>query len=339
MPTILEATNLAVGYAPRHAPPVSVSTGINLSVESGEFVCLLGPNGAGKSTLLRTFAGQQEPLFGSVTLRQRRIDTMSNADLAKIVSLVLTERITTSLLTVYELVSMGRIPYTSWSGSLTQHDHEIVEDSLRAASAEELARRRLSELSDGERQRCMLARALAQEPALLILDEITAFLDLPHRIEMMHRLQQLAHERDVAVILSTHDLDLALTNADRILLQPKGQRLIDAGPEDLVLSGAFERAFESEGLVFDKFSGSFNRPRISRGTVHLKAEGVEAYWAQRALERTGFRCVPEDAGGDPIVAYHGSNVWTVVRSNMRETHTALSAVVRTLVESAQASRD
>jgi iron complex transport system ATP-binding protein len=331
MAVILETRKLSVGYSTRRMAPTLVSSDINLTISSGEFVCLLGPNGAGKSTLLRTLAGQQKPLSGLVMVRGYRLDSITKLELAKMVSLVLTERVTTSLITVYELVAMGRIPFTGWSGRMTLRDHEIVEESLTAASAAEVAEKRLSELSDGERQRCMLARALAQQPALLILDEITAFLDLPRRIEMMHRLRQLAHERDVAIVLSTHDLDLALGNADRVLLQSIGQKLIDGGPEDLVLSGAFEKAFESEGLVFDKFSGTFTRPRLSRGAVRLKADGVEAYWAQRALERKGFHCVIEDNIGGPIVEHHGSNVWTVSQPGGDEVHTTLSAVVRTLI--------
>jgi iron complex transport system ATP-binding protein len=330
MKTLLEARDLSVGYELRHKSPIVVSGGITLSIEKGEFICLLGPNGAGKSTLLRTLAGQQQALAGSIYLQQQKMEDIPKSDLAKVVSVVLTERITTSLLTVYDLVALGRTPFTGWSSELSGHDHEIVENALTFTGAQELARKRLSELSDGERQRCMLARALAQEPALLILDEITAFLDLPRRIEMMHKLQQLAHDRGIAIVLSTHDLDLALGNADRVLLQPKGGKLIDAGPEDMVLSGAFERAFESEGLIFDKHSGSFNRPRTIRGLVSVLAEGVEAYWVQRALERKGFLCVTKDDPEAAIVIQRDADRWMVTHRDRQDELESITAVVKVL---------
>lgn len=297
MAHFLEVTGLSVGYTQRGGPNVVVSSGISLGVNAGEFICLLGPNGAGKSTLLRTLAGEQMPLAGSVRIEDNDLHDLPKAALAKLVSVVLTDRVTSSLITVFDLVSMGRIPHTGWLGTLSVEDQTIINDSLSVVGASEFSGKRLSDLSDGERQRCMLARALAQRPKLLILDEITAFLDLPRRIEMMHLLQQLAHEKHLTVVLSTHDLDLALASADRILLQPKLRPLLDAGPEDMVLSGAFEAAFASEGLVFDRSTGNFTRERVMRGTVFLDADGIEAYWGQRALERVGFFCKTESGQG------------------------------------------
>lgn len=332
MASLLDLLNLSVGYKQRRGPDVVVSCDLNLRVEAGEFVCLLGPNGAGKSTLLRTLAGEQRPLAGSVHLDGRDIFAMSKAELAKWISVVLTERVTSTLITVLDLVSMGRIPHTGWLGTLTTKDHEIVAESLDAAGATAFASKRLSDLSDGERQRCMLARALAQQPRLLILDEITAFLDLPRRIEMMHLLQQLAHENQVAVLLSTHDLELALASADRILLQPKLQPLLDAGPEDLVLSGAFESAFASEGLVFDKSSGSFSRARVVRGSVFLEADGIEAYWAQRALERVGLTCTASDDASLAKLRF-ASGKWCLSRGAEQTSHTSLASALKALVGS------
>lgn len=330
MASLLELRNLTVGYTQRRGSDVVVSSGISLNVEAGEFICLLGPNGAGKSTLLRTLAGEQAALAGSVHFQGKDLHAFTKAELAQLISVVLTERVTSSLITVLDLVSMGRIPHTGWLGTLSTEDHAIIENALDAVGAKGFVSKRLSDLSDGERQRCMLARALAQQPKLLILDEITAFLDLPRRIEMMHLLQRLAHEKKVAVLLSTHDLDLALASADRILLQPKFRPLLDAGPEDLVLSGEFESAFASEGLVFDKASGTFSRARAMRGTVLLEAEGIEAYWAQRALERVGFSCRTEESGYAPTLRFrHG--IWELTGGRVQTLHSNLASAMKALV--------
>ena len=332
MAHLLELDGLSVGYAQRRGPSVIVSSGISLSVEAGEFICLLGPNGAGKSTLLRTLAGEQAPLAGSVCIDGMNLHALPKAALAKLVSVVLTDRVTSSLITGFDLVAMGRIPHTGWLGTLSKEDHTIIGDSLDVVGASEFSGKRLSDLSDGERQRCMLARALAQRPKLLILDEITAFLDLPRRIQMMHLLQQLAHEKQVTVVLSTHDLDLALASADRILLQPKFRPMLDAGPEDLVLSGAFASAFASEGLVFDRLTGNFTRQRAMRGTVFLDAGGIEAYWGQRALERVGFSCGTEPVQGRATLRFLDGS-WLLSGAS----HRSLASAVRSLL--AESARD
>jgi iron complex transport system ATP-binding protein len=227
--SLLDLHDLSVAYhGPRRMRNV-VSSGLNLSLRSGELVCLLGPNGAGKTTLLRTIAGMQPPLQGKVLLGQRNIHSLPKLELARTLSVVLTERITVGTLTAYEVVALGRSPYTRWSGTLRDEDHAIVEESIRAVEAAHLANRYVNELSDGERQKVMLARALAQQPRVMILDEITAFLDLPRRIEIMRILLDLAHQRDRAILVSTHDLELALATADRVWLLPKGAPLV-AGP-------------------------------------------------------------------------------------------------------------
>ncbi len=219
---ILDLHDLCVGYPGPHRTRTVVSSGINLSLRCGELVCLLGPNGAGKSTLLRTIAGMQPPLQGKVLLGGRDIHSLPKLELARMLSVVLTERILVGMLTSYEVVALGRSPHTGWSGALRDEDHAIVEESIRSVEAGHLANRYVNELSDGERQKIMLARALAQEPGVMILDEITAFLDLPRRIEIMRILRDLAHKRDGGIVVSTHDLDLALATADPVWLLPKG---------------------------------------------------------------------------------------------------------------------
>jgi iron complex transport system ATP-binding protein len=257
-------------------------------LRAGELVCLLGPNGAGKSTLMRTMAGMQKPLDGAVALNGVNIHELPARELAKQLSVVLTERISIGAMTAYSLVALGRYPHTNRAGTLSDKDHEVIQWALKTTGASEFANRQIGELSDGERQRVMVARALAQEPQLMILDEITAFLDLPRRVEIMQMLLDLARQTNKAILLSTHDLDLALRSADVIWLLPKGGKLKIGAPENLVLNGAFASAFASEGIQFDSALGAFRITQQHRHEVALTGEGETLRWTKRALERTGF---------------------------------------------------
>ncbi|MEL6252187.1 MAG: ABC transporter ATP-binding protein [Bacteroidota bacterium] len=287
MESILQLRDLSIGYKQKNDRKL-VASDINVELKKGELVCLLGPNGAGKSTLMRTISGAQKALGGEVHLGGQLIQQLSARQLAKKLSLVLTERVQAGMLTAYEVVALGRYPHINWTGKLSSKDHEVIQWSIEMAGANELADRVLSELSDGERQKIMVARALAQEPELMILDEVTAFLDLPRRVEIMQLLRKLAHDANKAILLSTHDMDLALRSADRIWLLPKGGHLQVGAPEDLVLNGAFEEAFKSEGVSFNRFSGAFQLEQSSKKSVQLIGEGEAAAWTRRALEREGF---------------------------------------------------
>jgi len=292
--TLLDAENLTIGYTQHRRAPAVVAEDLSASLGSGEFICLIGPNGAGKTTLLRTLAGLLPALGGQVTLTGTDIHALDPSERARLLSVVLTERIDVGNLSVYSLVALGRHPYTDWIGRLKEEDEEAVRWAIDAAGATDLAHRSFNELSDGERQKVLIARGLAQEPRLMILDEPTAFLDLPRRVETMHLLRRLARTTDRSFLLSTHDLELALRSADRIWLLPPGGPLQVGAPEDLVLSGAFEDTFRGEGVNFDASSGSFTIDHEHRGTVALEGEGVEAFWAKRALEREGFDVVADD---------------------------------------------
>jgi iron complex transport system ATP-binding protein len=285
---ILSTQELTIGYAPRRRTRKVVAEKLSLALIPGEVVCLIGPNGAGKSTLLRTLIGLQPPLAGQVFIHEQDLVTLSPLELARNISVVLTERINVGMLSAFALVSLGRYPYTDWIGNLSPEDHEMVTWALRSVGAEELAWQNVSELSDGERQKVMVARALAQQPHVMILDEPTAFLDLPRRVEMMSLLRQLSRDTGTAILLSTHDLELALRTADRLWLLRSGGQIQVGAPEDLVLSGALEQAFKHNGVEFDQQHGAFiiTRPRSEH--VTLQGEGVHALWTQKALEREGF---------------------------------------------------
>ncbi len=305
---ILTARDLSIGYKSGRRPPRVVASEIDVTLDHGEFVCLLGPNGAGKSTLMRTLAGMQAPLNGRVHIAGRDIAEMSATEVAQLLSVVLTDRVSAGAMTVRDLVGLGRYPHTDWIGRFTPEDQGAVSWAIDSAGAADLEYRNVAELSDGERQRVMIARALAQQPDLMILDEPTAFLDLPRRVEIMALLRNLAHTTRKAIFLSTHDLDLALRCADRIYLLPSEGVMQTGAPEDLVLNGAFEAAFGSDGVRFDVDSGAFRlTPERGHAAVEVAGKGRHAYWTKRALERAGFQ-VSGGASGRRVDVLDGETV-------------------------------
>lgn len=281
---LLEASDLCVGYENR-----VVIGPVDLGVAAGQFVCLLGANGTGKSTLLRSLAGLQRPLGGTVRLLQQPLAALSAKERARRLALVLTDRVSAQSMRGYDLAVLGRQPHTGWSGKLSAADHAVVAQALEDTDAKALAGRPVLELSDGERQRILIARALAQEPAVLVLDEPTAFLDLPRRVELMHLLRRLARRRELAILLSTHDLELALRYADEVWLLDRAGELRTGAPEDLVLQGDFERAFIQDGFVFDLEAGVLRLEEETGGSVVVAAGGDVGVWLRRAVQRAGFR--------------------------------------------------
>lgn len=288
-PAILTCTGLSIGYRNQKAVVKEVSKDLSLSLNRGELVCLIGPNGSGKSTLIRTLTGIQPALCGEVRLCDRTIEEFSPEEKARTLSVVLTSQVQAGFLTAFDIVALGRFPYTNWAGKLTGPDREIVSAALASVGAGDLAGRFIHEMSDGERQKVMIARALAQEPELMVLDEPTAFLDLPHKIETMRILRQVAQKMKKSILLSTHDLNLAIRCADQLWIIDRSGNMIAGTPEDLVLSGIFGSAFEIEGVHFDPERGEFSIPVEKRGTFTLSAtESVERIWTLYALERIGF---------------------------------------------------
>jgi iron complex transport system ATP-binding protein len=294
---ILRTENLTIGYPMRRQAPVVVAEDITVSLQPGELVCLLGPNGAGKSTLMRTLAGMQPRLNGRILLDQQDLSSLSAKHLARHLSVVLTEPINAGMLTGWDL--------------------------------------HVNTLSDGERQKIMIARALAQEPDVMLLDEPTAFLDLPRRVEIMHILRQLAREWQRAILLSTHDLDLALRNADKIWLMPKGGTLQVGTPEELVLDGTFEAAFQADGVQFDPQTGSFKMATQAAGQIDLVGEGLSALWTRRALERVGF-AVHDGVNGSAVrirvlaneeEGEDGRTQWQLIKPQQTVTHRSLADLV------------
>ena len=222
--------DLAVGYRHRR-----VASGLSARLEGGTLTALVGPNGMGKSTLLRTLAGVQPPLAGTVTLvadgTERELTGLPLRQLARWISVVLTDRVDVENIAVEEIVSFGRMPYTGFFGHLGDEDRRVVAEALRLTGLTPLTRRLVNTLSDGERQKMMIAKALAQQTPVVLLDEPTAFLDYPSKVETMRLLRSLAHDMGKLIVLSTHDLNLAVELADRLLTFDKG--LEEVGKEQL----------------------------------------------------------------------------------------------------------
>ncbi len=296
-PPLLAAEQLTIGYRRgQHIRPVA--TQLQFQTSPGQIIALLGPNGCGKSTLLRTLAGMQSPLAGRVLINGHPLASLTPSQRATQLAVVLTEAPDDNL-TVYDLVATGRYPYTGWFGRVSEQDEHAVSNALRQTNTQDFAHRPIGTLSDGERQKVMIARAVAQDTPLLILDEPTAHLDVPNRVAVLQLLLRLAHEHQKTVLLSTHALDLALLMADRLWLLQEG-KLQSGVPEDMVLGGAVAAVFESEGIAFDRQTGTFAPPRAAGPPIRVEGFGLEALWTQRALERSGYTVVA-DAGRTPAV--------------------------------------
>ncbi|RRD02449.1 ABC transporter ATP-binding protein [Prevotella sp. OH937_COT-195] len=212
--------NLSIGYMAKNNKKIVVEN-INANLKEGELTCLIGPNGIGKSTLLRTLSAFQPALKGSIVIDGKKLETLSDKEVSRHIGVVLTTKPRVHNITVTELVGLGRSPYTGFWGTLDNEDNKIVEDSIRKTGITHLAERMIQTLSDGERQKVMIAKALAQQTPVIYLDEPTAFLDYPSKVDMLILLSKLAHDTGKTIFLSTHDLELALQLADRLwLLHP-----------------------------------------------------------------------------------------------------------------------
>ncbi len=327
----LRTRDLAVGYRSRREHR-AVLERVSLSVERGELICLLGPNGIGKSTLMRTLGRMQPALWGTVELGGTPLQSLSASDLARRLGVVLTERVIVESLRARQIVELGRYPHSGWLGGLARRDHEIVAWALDAVGATHLAERDFAQISDGERQRVMVARALAQQPVLLMLDEPTAFLDVPSRVELMGLLRRLTREHALAVVISTHDLELALRTADVVWLLLPGGEVVTGAPEDVMLSGAVALAFEGRQIRFDPAARTFRWLTGERGGAALSGQGLRGEMARAVLEREGYSVV---SGGEraSLSVRIDDAAWTVCARGLRvsgETFKTLAAHVRAL---------
>jgi iron complex transport system ATP-binding protein len=244
----IRLSGLAIGYPGKHSVKI-VAEGITESIHSGELTCLIGENGAGKSTLLRTLSGFLPALSGEITIMGKPLRDYREKELATVIGVVLTEKTNLQNMTVAELVGMGRSPYTGFWGRLSADDRQKVDAALAMVGIAALRDRLVQTLSDGERQKVMIAKALAQETPIIFLDEPTAFLDYPSKVEILHLLHRLSCEMGKTIFLSTHDLELALQVADTVWLMDRRDGLLTGTPKELAQQGSLSQFIERGGGV------------------------------------------------------------------------------------------
>lgn len=284
----IDIDNLSIGYTAK-ASVNTVADHIHAGINSGELTCLLGANGVGKSTLLRTLSAFQPKLGGSIQIQGREIESYTDKELSTVISVVLTEKCEIHNMTVREIIGLGRSPYTGFWGTLEEEDKNIINRSIALVKIENLAERMVHTLSDGERQKVMIAKALAQETPVIFLDEPTAFLDFPSKVEMMQLLHRLSRQTQKTIFLSTHDLELALQIADKIWLMDKTKGVIVGTPEDLSLDGSLNRFFARKGILFDCESGLFRMENEYNREICLIGGGQDYAMIQKALLRNGIK--------------------------------------------------
>lgn len=287
MHTAVEIRNLDIGYK-QNKKYVLIHSGINLKAREGEVVTLIGVNGIGKSTLLKTMTRFLEPLHGQIFIQNKNITKYSRNSLARTVSFVSTEIVQVNNLKASEMVALGRHPYTNWFGNNTTEDKKAVQKSLEQVGACHLMDKFITELSDGERQRVMIARALAQDTPVIFLDEPTAFLDLPNKYEIFDLLVRLSRNENKTIILSSHDLHIALTEVDNVWLMDK-ENITEGAPEDLILNGQLDAFLKNSNVAFDQQEGMFKLKRQSNVEIKVQGEALQLAWTLKALERLGFR--------------------------------------------------
>ena len=285
---LLYTTDLGIGYSEKNNQKL-LHRNLNLALKPGELICMMGPNGAGKSTLIKTLAGFIKVQEGNAFINDKSIKSLKEKELSLMVSVVLTEKLTIEDFTVRQLVSLGRYPYTGFFGRLSEEDEKITDQAIADTGLELFSDRKLSQLSDGEKQKAMIAKALAQETPIMILDEPTAFLDLPGRIEIMRLLRHLAVDKNKGILVTTHDLEQTLRFADKLWLIAQGKEMVCGIPEDLLLQGYIESFFAREGILFDNNTGCFKADEEFSEGVHIIGKGLTSYWVKNALERNGFK--------------------------------------------------
>lgn len=314
METTIELKNLTTGYKLKKHNKV-ISSEFCASLKEGQMTCMLGPNGAGKSTLLRTLSGFQPALGGEIMLNHRPLSKYTPKELSKLISVVLTDNSGIKNMTVWEVVAMGRSPYTGFWGKLDERDKKMVEKCLSWVGITEHANRKMQTLSDGERQKVMIAKAIAQETPVIFLDEPTAYLDYPSKVSMMLLLHRLAKALKKTIFLSTHDLEHALQVADNIWLVDRVKGLTTGMPEDLCREGRVEEYFKREGLQFNPETSTFSvlHETAREVIVDGATNSLEYKLVCRALRRNAIQPVKDAEDKNVIVRVLGDGKFRLLQ--------------------------
>ena len=313
---ILTIDNLKIGYRSGGTDKIIMQE-LSSSAFKGELIAVIGKNGIGKSTLLRTIAGLQSSLGGEIYYEKEHILDYSRMELARKVGYISTEPVRASNMSVYDLVALGRFPYTDWTGRINKENHLVIMDAIENAGMASFCSRYIGELSDGERQRAMIARILAQDTLLMVMDEPTAFLDIGSKYEILHLLHNLAKRRGKTIIFSSHDLHIAISQADKIWLL-SGDQLKEGAPEDLMLQGDFDHIFDSSTVRYNSDHGTFSFRNDAKGSIHIEGEGILRHWTEKAVNRAGY-----DVSGDKtdpfiIVPAGECKHWRLISGNQSE---------------------
>lgn len=298
---ILETHNMAVGYG-QGKKRTALLSGLDLRLEEGTMVALLGKNGAGKSTLIRALTCDTQPVSGTIEINGKDSMTISKRDISRLIALVATERIMSGGFTIRELVALGRQPHTGFLGRLSAHDNDIVDKCLDAVGISHMAHHHVASLSDGERQKAMIAKALAQETPIIVLDEPTAFLDVASRIETMRLLHNLARKQHKAVLLSSHDISQSLLLADELWIITSDRTLVTGSTEQVVMSGAMDNLFDNSTILFNGNLCDYEAKLPIIGTVKLECDSPNLKRCMvNALLRNGI--ATDDASDKTVRVY------------------------------------
>lgn len=283
---ILILNSLKIGYVSGRSENVLIPP-ITACANKGELIAVIGRNGIGKSTLLRTLMGLQPSLGGEIQYSCKNIRDYSRIDLAHKVAYISTEIVKVSNMSVYDLVALGRFSHTNWMGKINLKNHEVIMDAIKKTGMSAFCNRFLSELSDGERQKAMIARILAQDTEIIVMDEPTAFLDVGSKYEILHLMHLLSHKSEKTIIFSTHDLHMAISQSDKIWLI-LDNRLIEGAPEDLMIKGEFDQLFDSSPVKYNSEHGTFSFRSEEKGWIYVEGDGICRHWTEKAINRAGF---------------------------------------------------
>ena len=253
--SILTTSDLSIGYKTKNST-ITIAENLNLNLQEGKLIALIGANGIGKSTLLRTLTGIQKTISGTVLLNGKNIHELNPLTLAQNLSVVLTEKLPPSNLTVFELIALGRQPYTNWIGKLTNVDIEKIEEAMELTQISHLSTKKHYEISDGQLQKVLVARALAQDTPLIILDEPTTHLDLLHKVALFKLLKKLTQDTQKCILFSTHDIDMAIQLSDEMIIMTP-EAVVQDQPCNFIMKGSFNKLFDDEHILFDSEKGKF----------------------------------------------------------------------------------
>jgi iron complex transport system ATP-binding protein len=316
---MLKAVDLDIGYKAKNKPQAILSS-VFLQAMENDLIAVIGRNGIGKTTLLKTIAGIIKPLHGKVELQSVEINHIHRKELARKISYVSTELVNSPNMTVYDLVSLGRHPHTGWYGHLEETDKVVIGQAIVLMHLDQLSGKSLAELSDGERQRALIARALAQDTSIIIMDEPAAFLDVVNRYEVMLMLRKICRAENKTVIFSTHDLTMALHEADKIwLLLP--DKALEGSPEDVILSAKLNDLFKGSKMKMIEETGQISLGHEIMGHIRLTGEVSLNKWTEKALDRMGYKVNIGDSFDFEIqtIISNGVSEWKIQKKEMNWT--------------------